>query len=64
MTTPGSKDKETLPLTSPPSSVGYRVGVMPRPDQPGALHFDNINIMEFLHRWNIECEDFDLEEPK
>ena len=34
--------------------------VMPRAGQPGALYFDNTNVTEFLHRWNIECEDFGL----
>jgi hypothetical protein len=33
---------------------------MPRPGQPGALHFDNTNITEFLHHWNNECKDFGL----
>ena len=37
---------------------------MPRPGQPDALHFDNTNVTEFLHRWNNECEDFDLNEPQ
>ena len=49
------------PLTPP---VSYRFGVMPRPGQPGALHFDNTNISEFLHRWNNECEDFGLTDPQ
>ena len=47
-------------ITSPTPPISYHFGVMPRPDQPGALHFDNTNISEFLHRWNNECEDFGL----
>ena len=37
---------------------------MPHPGQPGALHFDNMNVSEFLCRWNIECEDFGLTDPQ
>jgi hypothetical protein len=39
------------------------VGVMPRPGQPGALHFDTADVSEFLRRWNLECEDFGLSDP-
>ena len=40
----------TPPVTPPTPPVSYRFGVMPRPGQPGALHFDNMNISEFLRR--------------
>jgi hypothetical protein len=53
-------ERLTLPHTPP---ISYRFGVMPRPGQPGALHFDNTNITEFLRRWNNECEDFGLTDP-
>ena len=33
---------------------------MIRPGQHGALYFDKTNITDFLRRWNIECEDYDL----
>src|SRR5205814_627723 len=47
---------------TPSSAIVPRIygPVMPRPGQPGALHFDNTNVSEFLRRWNIECEDFGL----
>ena len=54
-------DKLTLPLTPP---TNYRFGIMSRPGQPGALHFDNINITEFLYYWNNECGDFGLTDPQ
>jgi hypothetical protein len=44
---------EPIPPTTP---IGYRLGIMPRPGQPGALHFDNTNITEFLRRWNNELQ--------
>jgi hypothetical protein len=59
----GDGSNTTTPLTTPASfalPANYRFGVMPRPGQPGALHFDNTNISEFLRRWNNECEDFGL----
>jgi len=56
-----SGDDRVTPLTPP---VGFRLGVMPRPGQPGALHFDNTNITEFLRCWNNECEDFGLTDPQ
>ena len=48
--------------TPPPTAIAPRMygPVMPCPGQPGALHFDNTNVTEFLRRWNIECEDFGL----
>jgi hypothetical protein len=48
--------------TNPPMAARFGA-VMPRPGQPGALYFDKFNISEFLPRWNIECEDFDLTGP-
>ena len=59
----GVQSNPTMPFTTPPATpptppVSYRFSVMPRPGQPGALHFDNMNISEFLRRWNNECEDF------
>src|ERR1700694_4268543 len=33
---------------------------MPRPGQPGALHFDDTNVTEFLEEWENECEMFGL----
>lgn len=45
-------------------SIGYRFGSVPRAGEPGALHFDNINVREFIHRWNNEYEDFGLSEPQ
>ncbi|HEU4342387.1 MAG TPA: retropepsin-like aspartic protease [Candidatus Binatia bacterium] len=33
-------------------------GVMPRPGQPGALHFDGRNVTEFLENWDLECNVF------
>ena len=44
------------PATPPLRAFGF----MPRPGQPGAPFFDDTNVIEFLHRWNIECEDFRL----
>ena len=65
----GVQSNPTMPFTTPPATpptppVSYRFGVMPRPGQPGALHFDNMNISEFLRRWNNECEDFGLTDPQ
>jgi len=40
----------------------YAPGMMPRPRQP--LYFDGTDVSEFLRRWNIECEDFGINEPK
>ena len=54
-------DKCAFPLTS----LGdWCFGIMPRPGQSDTLHFDNTNIMEFLYRWNNECEDFGLSESQ
>jgi hypothetical protein len=33
---------------------------MPRPGQPGAMEFNGVNVMEFLKNWNIECDDYGL----
>ena len=54
-------DRLTLPLTPP---LLPTLGVIPRPDQLGAMQFDDKNITEFLEEWNIECEDFDIDKVK
>ena len=36
------------------------MGVMIRPGQQGALYFDKADVTDFLRRWNIECEDYGL----
>ena len=53
-----------MPNSSATDSDNYRTyrPVMPRPGQPGAMQFDGKNITEFLEEWNIECEDFGLDE--
>jgi hypothetical protein len=53
-----------IPITNLITNPIFRtVGVMPRPGQPGALHFDISDVSEFLRRWNLECEDFGLTDP-
>jgi hypothetical protein len=52
-------------LSSPPTSTPPRSGYfMLRPGQPGALSFNEVNVSEFLRRWNIECEDAGLTGPQ
>src|SRR2546423_1264510 len=50
--------------STPRSNLRAFGAVMPRPGQPGAMQFDGKNITEFLEEWNIECEDFGLDEPQ
>ena len=38
--------------------------VLPRPGQDGALYFDKMNIIDFLRRWDIACEDCDISDKK
>jgi hypothetical protein len=47
-----------------PLSPARSVGVMIRPGQQGALYFDKANITDFLRRWNIECEDYNLNDKQ
>ena len=54
-----SDDGRITPATMP---TFYAPGMMPRPGQP--LYFDGTDVSEFLRRWNIECEDFGINEPK
>ena len=37
---------------------------MPRPGQPGALSFNNVDVSEFLQQWESECEEFGLAEEQ
>jgi len=48
--------------TTPPPIRAF--GIMPRPGQPGAPFFDDINVTEFLRHWNIKCEDFGLSDAQ
>ena len=57
----GSSASDADSVVTPLAVSNFRTyGVMPRPGQPGALHFDKTNISEILRRWNNECEDFGL----
>ena len=49
-------------LDTPPSH--YYGATMPHPGQPGAMQFNGENVTKFLDEWNIECEDFDLDDAK
>jgi hypothetical protein len=37
---------------------------MPRPGQPGAMEFNGTNVSKFLKNWNIECDDYALNESQ
>jgi hypothetical protein len=37
---------------------------MPRPGQPGAMEFNGTNVSEFLENWNIECDDYGLNDSQ
>lgn len=54
------------PVTLPdhPTSTLRTGFFMLRPGQPGALYFNELNVSEFLRRWNIECEDAGLTGPQ
>ena len=57
-----SSEGSGIAITPP---LGYRVaGVMPRPNQAGAMRFDKTDVTDFLRRWNIECEDYGLSDPQ
>ena len=52
-------------LSEPPINTTPRTSFfMLRPRQPSALYFNEVNISEFLRRWNIECEDASLTRPQ
>ena len=41
-----------------------RVGMMPRPGQPGAFLFDGKNVTLFLKKWELECREFNFDDEE
>ena len=51
-----------MTITKHTDRVMYNI--IPHSGQPGALHFDDNNISEFLEDWNLECDDYGYDEKK
>ena len=59
----GSTTDENSGATTPLVHT-HPVGVMVRAGQQGALYFDKANITDFLRRWNIECDDYNINDKR
>ena len=46
------------------SMIIHSKTILSRSDQNDILYFDKINIFDFLCRWDIECEDYNLFDKK
>ena len=59
---PTATDSVDAPAVAP--FVYPRIIAMPRPSQPGAVEFNNMNVTEFLNEWERFCTDYRLSEQE